>query len=120
MLGFLLSPAACNRAPAPAAAGAAALEHPAALVGRWVRLRNDGSWGDTLVYRPDGQVLGSTGHPVPPSARWGTRAGPLNSQEFCAGDAANAYCQTYRFAGDTLWVGGGPLGPTAFRRVGDA
>jgi hypothetical protein len=96
---------------------ASAWEHPAELVGRWVRLRADSSWGDTLEYLPNGQVRGSAGHAVPPGARWGTRAGPLKSREFCAGDEQNAYCQTYRLAGSIMILGGGPPGPTYFRRA---
>lgn len=113
----LTSLAACQRAPETAKAP---LTQPASLVGRWVRLRDDGTWGDTLDYRPDGRVLGSQGHEVPPSARWGVRPGPLGSQELCAADATVAYCQTFRFVADTMLLGGGPRGPTRFRRAGGA
>ena len=46
------------------------LEHPKELVGRWVRAREDSTWGDTLTYVGDGSVLGSTGHAVPAGAWW--------------------------------------------------
>ena len=109
-------------------AGAAACEkasgrpetysHPADLVGRWVRLREDSTWGDTLEYLADGRVHGSTGHAVPSSARWGVK-GEGRLAQFCAGDSTAAYCQTYQLAGDQLQLAGGPFGPTYFRRVRD-
>jgi hypothetical protein len=96
--------------------GSRPLEHPSELVGRWVRLRNDSTWGDTLQYLEDGRVLGSTGHSVPASARWGVRAGPAGSREFCAGDDREGYCQTFRFQDSVMVLGGGPAGPSYFRR----
>jgi hypothetical protein len=90
-------------------------EHPASLVGRWVRLREDQTWGDTLVYLPTGQVLGSTGHQVPDSARWWveTRA---TGRLFCAADAEQGYCQSFHLVGDELLLTT-PAGATTFRRV---
>ena len=46
--------------------------HPEYLTGRWIRLRPDNSWGDTMTFSPDGTLLGSQGYPVPPSLRWDT------------------------------------------------
>lgn len=93
------------------------MEHPVDLVGRWVRLREDSTWGDTLEYLADGRVLGSTGHPVPTNAGWGVRADPLNSREFCAADEREGSCQTYRFQDSIMVLDGGPAGPSYFRRV---
>ena len=105
--------AACARGAAPEHP----LDHPREFVGRWVRLRDDRSWGDTLEYLADGRVLGSVGHPVPASARWGVRRAPRRQPEFCAADEREGYCQTYRFEGQTLVLGGGPNGPSYFRRA---
>lgn len=91
------------------------LEHPKELVGRWVRAREDSTWGDTLTYLGDGSVLGSTGHSVPAGAWWGVRGASI--REFCAGDPSVTYCQTFRLEGDRMVVGGGPSGATIFRRV---
>ena len=91
--------------------------NPTALVGRWVRLREEGVWGDTLLFRADGKVAGSAGHPVPASARWVVRESPLGTRELCVGDSAVGSCQSFRIAGDTLVSGGGPQGPTRFRRI---
>ena len=93
------------------------LEHPTDLVGRWVRLKADSSWGDTLEYLSDGRVLGSEGNPVPATARWGTKPGPLGTHLFCAADGSEGACQSYRFADSVMVVGGGPSGPSYFRRV---
>lgn len=94
-----------------------ALKYPEDLVGQWVRFRQDSTWGDTLTYQADGRVLGSVGHPVPPSARWGVRRGPGGTTESCAGDDREGACQTYRFEDSIMVVGGGPQGPSYFRRV---
>ncbi|HKN67028.1 MAG TPA: hypothetical protein VJW73_12175, partial [Gemmatimonadaceae bacterium] len=95
----------------------APLTHPAELVGRWVRFREDSTWGDTLQYLADGRVLGSEGHAVPAEARWGVKPGPLGSQEFCAADDREGYCQTFHFQDSVMVVGGGPEGPSYFRRA---
>lgn len=82
-----------------------------------MRLREDGTWGDTLEYLADGRVLGSTGHPVPASARWGVRDGPAGGRQFCAADGKEGGCTTFRVEGATMVSDGGPYGPTYFRRV---
>ena len=89
--------------------------HPTALIGRWVRLRSDGSWGDTLEYLSSGHVRGSVGHSVPASARWSVVRSRLG-EGFCAIDVNERSCQPYRLEGDTL-VLGGLTDPTYFRRV---
>ena len=91
------------------------LEHPKELVGRWVRAREDSTWGDTLTYVGDGSVIGSTGHAVPGGAWWGVQG--TSVREFCAGDPSVTYCQTFRLEGDRMILGGGPNGATVFRRV---
>jgi hypothetical protein len=93
------------------------LTQPAELVGRWVRLRSDSTWGDTLEYLSSGQVRGSQGHAVPPTARWGVKAGPAGTREFCAADEKDAYCQTFRLEDSVMVLSGGPSGPSYFRRV---
>lgn len=102
---------------APGASPSPTLDHPSQLVGRWVRLREDSTWGDTLVYLADGRVLGSTGHAVPPSARWGIKAGAGGIRQFCAADAKEGYCQTFQLQDSALILDGGPAGPTIFRRA---
>jgi len=93
-----------------------ALQHPTMLAGRWVRLREDKTWGDTLGYQADGRVVGSAGHAVPESARWGVRAGP--PEQTCFGDAREGgMCRTFELRGDTLLVDNGPSAPTVYRRV---
>ena len=92
-------------------------QRPMELSARWVRLRADGTWGDTLDYRADGHVIGSQGHPVPTSARWGVRVGP--PRQICFGDATEGgMCRTYELRGDTLVLDSGPSAPTLYRRVG--
>lgn len=91
--------------------------HPAELVGTWVRLLPDSTWGDTLSYLADGRVVGSTGHRVPLSARWEVKDGPAGTQKFCASDESSTYCQTMRLEGPLLVLGGGPSRRTMFRRV---
>jgi hypothetical protein len=93
------------------------MTQPSEFVGRWVRLREDSTWGDTLQYLADGRVLGSSGHPVPPSARWGVRARLAGSREFCAADNKEGYCQTFRLVDSVMVLDGGPSGPTYFRRA---
>jgi hypothetical protein len=96
---------------------AAPLSHPNDLLGRWVRLRADSTWGDTLDFEKDGRILGSVGHTMPEDSHWGVRPGPLGSHLFCAQVEKEANCQTYRFEGGIMVLGGGPQGPTYFRRA---
>jgi len=95
---------------------AAPLSHPSELLGRWVRLRADSTWGDTLDFTKDGRILGSVGHTMPEDSHWGVRPGSLGSHLLCAQVEKEAYCQTYRFEGAVMVLGGGPSGPTYFRR----
>ena len=95
---------------------AAVISHPTEFVGRWVRQRDDKSWGDTLDLRSDGSVGGSSHNPVPASAKWGVKQTALAS-EFCAVDAKEGSCQTFQFVDSLLVVGGGPNGKSIFRRV---
>lgn len=113
--------AACNvrveRAGADSGAGAGQRDtHPPAFVGRWVRLREDRTWGDTLELRRDGSVAGSQGHAVPPGSSWSIREGAVS--QFCARDPREGgYCQTFQLQGDTLRLDNGPNPQTVFRRV---
>jgi hypothetical protein len=91
--------------------------HPAQFVGKWVRLRSDGTWGDTLEYLADGRVVGSVGHPVPLTDRWVVVRSKLAGEGFCAGAPTKPACQPFRLDGDTLLVLGRVADPTYFRRV---
>ena len=92
------------------------MTRPTELVGRWVRMREDRTWGDTLEYLADGHVAGSQGHAGPPSARWGVKAGP--PRQACFWDASEGgMCRTFELRGDTLSLDSGPSAPTIFRRV---
>lgn len=113
MIAAVAMPIACANPPSTRTP----MTQPAELVGRWVRLRADSTWGDTLQYLADGRVLGSVGHPVPATARWGVRAGPAGSHEFCAADEKESYCQTFRLEGRNMVLDGGPRGPSYFRRA---
>jgi hypothetical protein len=90
--------------------------HPAELSGRWIRLRPDGSWGDTLEFLADGRVHGSVGNPVPESARWSVVRSRVTGEAFCAVDARDRGCRQFRVEGDTM-VLGGLTDATYFRRV---
>jgi hypothetical protein len=91
--------------------------HPSELVGRWVRMRPDRSWGDTMEFRADGRLLGSTGYPVPPTLQWEVKRSTDGVLQYCAAQGENGFCRTYRLSGDTLEMVGGPQGNTTFRRV---
>jgi hypothetical protein len=91
--------------------------HPPELVGRWVRLRPDRSWGDTMEFRPDGSLLGSAGYPVPPTLRWQVKPNAEGVKQYCAAQGENGFCRDYHITGDTLEMLGGPQGNTTFRRV---
>jgi hypothetical protein len=91
--------------------------HPSVLAGRWLRLRADGSWGDTMTFSPDGTLLGSQGYPVPQSLHWNVKPGPKGVPQYCADESGNGFCRDYEILGDTLRMFGGPLGTTTFRRV---
>jgi hypothetical protein len=79
--------------------------HPPELTGKWVRLRADGTWGDTLSYLADGGVRGSPGHPIPASARWVVVRSKAAGEGFCVGDDRDRSCRPFRLEGDTLVVG---------------
>jgi len=91
--------------------------HPDNLTGRWLRLRPDGSWGDTMTFSPDGTLLGSQGYPVPPSLRWEVKRDVNGVPQYCAAQGPDGFCRNFRLAGDTLEMLGGPQGNTTFRRV---
>jgi hypothetical protein len=91
--------------------------HPTAFVGHWVRLREDGTWGDTMEFRPDGSTRGSAGYPVPPSLRWEIKRDAKGVAQYCAAESVSGFCRNYRLSGDTLEMFGGPRGNTTFRRV---
>jgi hypothetical protein len=80
--------------------------HPAELTGKWVRLRADGTWGDTLEYLADGRILGSAGRPVPATARWDVVRSRVAGEGLCTSDGPKkGRCQIYRLEGDTLVLG---------------
>lgn len=91
--------------------------HPSSLLGRWVRLREDQSWGDTMEFRPDGSMRGSVGYPIPPTLRWEIKRDPQGKAQYCAMQGEIGFCRDYRLSGDTLEMFGGPRGNTIFRRV---
>ena len=91
--------------------------HPDYIAGRWVRLRPDNSWGDTMTFTPDGTLLGSQGYPVPPSLRWEVKKDAKGTPQYCAAQGPNGFCRDFSISGDTLRMIGGPQGNTTFRRV---
>ena len=91
--------------------------HPDYLTGRWLRLRPDNSWGDTMTFRPDGTLLGSAGYPVPPSLRWEVKRDANGVLQYCAAQGPNGFCRAFHITGDTLQMIGGPQGNTTFLRV---
>lgn len=97
--------------------GQDASPHPANLTGRWVRLKEDQSWGDTMEFAPDGKLHGSVGYPVPPSLTWEVKRDSSGTAQYCAMQGSEGFCRTYRLSGDTLEMIGGARGNTLFRRV---
>ena len=91
--------------------------HPGELAGRWLRLRADGSWGDTMTFSPDGTLLGSQGYPVPPSLQWKVKPDANGVPQYCVAQEGNGFCRSFTISGDTLQLLGGPQGTTTFRRV---
>jgi len=91
--------------------------HPDYLTGRWLRLRADNTWGDTMTFSPDGALLGSQGYAVPPSLHWVVKADAKGKLQYCAAQGADGFCRDFRIAGDTLELLGGPQGNSIFRRV---
>jgi hypothetical protein len=110
-LAFVAAVAACR-----GAADRAPVAHPTALTGRWVRLKEDGTWGDTMDFLPDGTVRGSADHPVPTSLRW-TVERDSTGEQFCARDESGGFCRPYHLKDGQLELIGGPSGHTVFRRV---
>jgi hypothetical protein len=91
--------------------------HPTNLLGRWVRLRENQSWGDTMEFRPDGSMRGSAGYVIPPTLHWEIKRDARGTAQYCATQADIGFCRNYRLSGDTLEMFGGPRGNTIFRRV---
>lgn len=91
--------------------------HPDYLAGRWLRLRSDNTWGDTMTFSPDGTLLGSQGYAVPPSLHWDVKPDAKGKPQYCAAQGPDAFCRGFRIAGDTLVLLGGPQGNTTFLRV---
>lgn len=109
----VLALAACAADPVPHDDG----PNPAGFVGRWVRFRPDGQWGDTMRFHADGAISGSAGYPVPANLRWEVRRDSVAGAQFCAGVSGDGFCRGYRLAPDSLLLLGGPNGDTRFRRV---
>jgi hypothetical protein len=91
--------------------------HPADFIGRWVRLRQDRTWGDTMEFVADGSMRGSAGYPVPPMLHWDVRRDSSGTSQYCAMQGTMGFCRSYRLNGDTLELLGGLQGSTLFRRV---
>lgn len=93
--------------------------HPRDLTGRWVRLREDGTWGDTMDFRSDGSLAGSAGYRVPKVLSWRVQPAAAGAPpQYCASFAnVPAFCRAFRLRGDTLELLDGSHGPTFFRRV---
>ena len=91
--------------------------HPAKLTGRWVRLKEDQTWGDTMEFAPDGKLHGSAGYPVPSSLKWEVKRDSTGTEEYCAKQGPMGFCRKYRLSGDTLELLGAARGSTLFRRV---
>ncbi len=91
--------------------------HPANLTGRWVRLKQDHTWGDTMEFMPDGAIHGSATYPVPSNLRWEIRYDSVAGPQYCALQIDAGFCRPYHLQGDTLRMIGGPQGDTQFRRV---
>lgn len=91
--------------------------HPSNLVGRWVRLREDQTWGDTMEFKPDGSMRGSSTYPIPPTLSWEIKRDAGGTAQYCATQAGTGFCRNYKLSGDTLYMFGGPRGNTTFRRV---
>lgn len=81
----------------------ASINRPTGLVGRWVQLRDDGSWGDTVAYLADGRLRGSRGVAIPDSADWSVVTF-RGSDGLCA-EPVTRTCEPFRLVGDTLVVG---------------
>ena len=107
--------AACS----DAAGRAPVTPHPAQLVGRWVRLREDSTWGDTMSFMPDGTLRGSVGYEVPPGLTWRVERDSITGgpPRYCATQWGRGFCRPYRLTHDTLELLDGTRGPTLFRRV---
>lgn len=92
--------------------------HPSKLTGRWVRLKRDSTWGDTMEFRSDGSMRGSMGYPVPPNLKWEVKRDEKAPPQFCATvTGEGGFCRPYTLSGDRLEMIGGPDGKTVFRRV---
>jgi hypothetical protein len=92
------------------------ISYPSEIVGRWARRLPDGSWGDTLEFRADGSVGGSSTNPVPASGHWLVKTSGGVSM-FCAADSDNGSCHPYRGTDSTLVLEGNGGPATEFRRV---
>ena len=91
--------------------------HPSVFVDRWVRLKEDNTWGDTMEFRADGTLGGSAGYQVPPNLRWEIKRDATGRAQYCATQLGAGFCRDYSIRGDTLFMLGGPQGNTTFRRV---
>lgn len=94
---------------------------PAELTGKWVKLRTDGTWGDTVEYLADGRVVAGLGTVLRRGARWSVVRSRSAGQALCTSDSASTTrsvsCpQLLRIEGDTILVGVS-TSPSYFRRV---
>jgi hypothetical protein len=96
--------------------GYVAQSYPGALVGRWVRQDDSGAWVDTLEFRANGTVSGSTNFRVPANARWVVKRRSNGASRFCASDSTGSSCHPY-VATDSLLTLVDPDGKVTFRRV---
>jgi hypothetical protein len=104
---------------AGACSGAASRDpaHPTEFAGRWLRLRQDQTWGDTMEFVADGSIKGSATYPVPPTLHWEVKRDAGGTPQYCALQGTMGFCRNFRFSGDTLQLLGGAQGTTTFRRV---
>jgi hypothetical protein len=96
--------------------GYVAQSYPIVLVGRWVRQDATGAWVDTLEFRANGTVIGSTNFHVPANARWVVKTRFNGASRFCASDSTGSSCHSY-VATDSLLTLVDPDGKANFRRV---
>ena len=82
-----------------------------------MRLRADGTWGDTMSFGADGALQGSANYAVPPNLHWEVKRDSQATPQFCAAVSGDAFCRPYRLTDSQLELLGGPRGNTIFRRV---
>ena len=83
---------------------------PSELVGTWLLLRPDSTWGDTTTWNAAGVITGSTNHPIPPDGQWVVRDYQQGRRVLCTRGGGESNCQPYTLntlIGNTLIWGTG-------------